>query len=603
MAPVAGFHGRASAFTLVPAEWPAASRCVFHSEGVETYHPEEQARLVSDKHRTMQSTALTGRSDGPQGIGVREILIWCALATLYAAGHLFITHGPLLRNDSYEYLSAADNFLAGRPARTSIVYFDSERSAGRIPAPLTTFPAGYPFATAVVAATGVPAKYSASVVSVAALVLLIPAVGFAGRLLSISALLTRVLLVWLVGNSWVAVYGSAVTAESLYTLTSFAAITLFAAGMVRAQADSPRVWPFILGSLLVGLSYWVRYAGLFLFVASASFFAIRSIVIRDKTSRNAAALSIGPAAAVIGAGLLRNELLVGNWKGGNEKAVHHPFASVLRDFLIWMHHLLLGGIAAARVGWLEALLAGGVLALGIVLVAALMRRRRRALTRKTPCLGPRSLLCWYVAVYCGGMIYLGITSVISFDTRMFYPLLPPLLLLLMCGLQSGEPPSYPRSAARAAFLIGLSAATIGYLCIHARSYCAPLGPAPDEIVARELSGMVSPGVTMQSWIASNVPADEVVIANQGQASGYVLRRKTLALASPQYSDQRWNAAAIDHVMRTYDARLLILYGGDAGDDVLRDSPFLAALAGGLPPPGWLVLAAHSRGITVFRRIS
>lgn len=554
------------------------------------------------KHRTMKSTIATGRSSGPEKFGVPEILVWCALVTLCVAGHLFITHGPLLRNDSYQYLSAAENFLAGRPAYTSIVYFDSERSAGRIPAPLTTFPAGFSLATSVVAATGLPLQYSALVVSVSALALLIPVIVYAARLLAIGTFLTRALLIWFIGNSWVSVYGSAVAADSLYMLMSSTALTLFATGMIRADARSPRVWPFIFGSLFVGLSYWVRYAGLFLFVSTAAFFAVRSLIVRDKASRNAT-LTLGLAAAIIGAGFLRNELLVGTWKGGNDKVVHHSVIAVLHDFIIWAHHLLLGGIASARFSWPELVLAAGSLATGAAI--ALRGRGARSARARLPWserLGPSALLLAYVAVYCAGMIYLGITSVISFETRMFYPLLPPALLLLARSLQLGEPAPHTASATRTMFFVGLSAATIGYLCIHDRSYFASLGPAPHELVARELSGVISPGMTMQSWIAINIPADETIIANQGQASGYVLHRKTLALVSQQYSDQSWGDAAVHSVMQIYDAHFLILYSGDAADDVLHDSAFLSALAHG-SPPSWLKLVARSSGVAVFRVIT
>ncbi len=524
---------------------------------------------------------------------------------LCVAGHLFITHGPLLGNDSYVYLSEAENFLAGRPASTSIVYFDTERSAGRIPAPVTTFPAGFSLATSAVAATGLPLEYSALAVSILALALLIPVLAYAARLLEIGTLLTRALLIWLIGNSWVSIYATADTAESLFTLTSVTAITLFATGMIRARADSPRMWPFLLGSLLMGLSYWVRYAGLFLFLSAAVFFALRSLIIRDKTSRHVT-LTLGLAAAIIGAGFLRNELLVGNWKGGNGKEVHHAIAQVLHDFLVSVHHLLLGGIASARFSWFEVLLVAGSLA---AVVATTIRGRNRHTERASSSwkdrLGPSALMVWYVAVYCAGMIYLGMTSVISFDTRMFYPLLPLALLLLARSLQRGQPAPQPTPTltARAAFCVGLAAATIGYLAIHARSYLTPLGPAPHELIVRELRGADSSGTSMQSWISVNIPADEVTIANQGQASGYVLHRKTVALVSQQYSNQVWDAAAIHSVMQTYGARFLILYSGDATDDVLHDSPFLSALAHGAPPPTWLALAARSRGVAVFRVIT
>ncbi len=533
------------------------------------------ALLRCEERPTTKWATATGRSSEPAKLGDLELLVWCTLAVLCVTGHSFITHGPLLGNDSYVYLSEAENFLAGRPASTSIVYFDTERSAGRIPAPVTTFPAGFSLATSAVTATGLPLEYSALAISISALALLIPVLTYAARLLGIGTFLTRALLAWLIGNSWVSIYATADTAESLFTLTSVAAITLLITGMIRARAGSPRLWPFLLGSLLIGLSYWVRYAGVFLFLSTAVLFAARSLIIRDKASRNAT-LTLGVAAAIIGAGFLRNELLTGNWKGGNGKEVHHAIVQVLHDFLVSVHHLLLGGIASARFSWLEGLFVAGSLATGIAITT---RGGKAPLTGRLPWrdrLGPSALMIWYVAVYCAGMIYLGVTSVISFDTRMFYPILPVALLLLARLLQVGEPTSQSVLAARTAFCVGLASATTGYVCIHARSYFTTLGPAPHELVVRELGGAVSSGSSMQSWISATYwrrshrskprPGQRVVAPH----------RKTLALVSQQYSNQVWDAAAIHSVMRTYDARFLILYSGEAADDVVHDSPFLSA---------------------------
>lgn len=550
-------------------------------------------------YRIMKSTFATISSSDTKRVGTVEVLLWCALAVLCVAGHLLITRGPVLRNDSYEYLSAAENFLAGRPGYTSIVYFDSERSEGRIPAPLTTFPAGFSFATSVVAATGLPVKSSALIVSVSALALLIPIMVIAARTLAIGTFFTRALLIWLIGNSWIAIYAGAIEAESLFTLVSFTAITLLMSGTIRAEESSPRGAAFVVGSFLVGLSYWVRYAGIFLLVSTTALFAIRGVILRDRNSRKQI-LALGLAAAVIIAGAVRNVLLVGNWKGGNGKEVHHPIATVLHTFLVSAHHLLLGGVASAQFGWSEAVLVAGAVAIG---VAAMLRGRQRRTGRDEATLwnrrlGPSALLICYVAVYCAGMIYLGITSVISFDTRMFFPILPVVLLLLARLLQFAAPSADSRSDSRAVFFIGLCIATIGYLSIHARSYAASLGPAPHEIVARELNGIVSPGLTMRSWLAANVPAGEVIIANQGQACGYVLHRRTLALASQQYSSQHWDEAAIRSLMRDYHAHFLILFSGNAGDELLHDSAFLSALARG-STPSWLALVAHTRDVAVF----
>ena len=83
-------------------------------------------------------------------IQLAEVVIWMLLALLAASA--IRTFRPMpLGNDSYQYLNVAENFRHDHHLTTSLVNFDTERSHGRIPAPLTTFPVGYPFVVAILA--------------------------------------------------------------------------------------------------------------------------------------------------------------------------------------------------------------------------------------------------------------------------------------------------------------------------------------------------------------------------------------------------------------------------------------------------------------------
>jgi hypothetical protein len=534
-----------------------------------------------------------------------ETLVWGALAVIVLLGHLAITHGPLLGNDAYQYLSVTNNFLAGTPASTSIVHFDPERSWGRIPAPLTTFPPGYPLAVAAVALTGLSTESAALLVSAASFVLLIPLLIQGARSLALGSGVTRALLVALIGNSWAAIYATAATTESLFTLASFAAVVFLIAAMSCALSESTTPQPsaagtslpvtlLLLGSLLAGLAYWVRYAGLFLLAALGLYYLVRLAMQRDRRALIAFGC-LGVAVAVVGAGLVRNQLLAGSWKGGNTKIVHHPLGQVLRETTIWLHHLFLGGIADAHVGIAEALLAVGV----VGLVAAAVGGTKRAPHRPGwPGSGTSLLLC-YAFVYCAGMVYLGVTSVISFDTRMFYPLLPVLLLLLGVVLTAGAKAAASRGRSWI-FTCGLLLAGAGYLWINARSYLAPPAPAPHQSIERQLAGEVAPGVTLRAWLQRSLPPAATVVANRGQAAAYVIHRNTVSLITREYSDQQWDERTMRALMRRFHARYLILFTGDAPSLVtLSESPFLAGLVRGAPC-SWLTPAARNHDAVVFQ---
>jgi hypothetical protein len=468
-------------------------------------------------------------------------------------------------------------------------------------------------------------EHAALLVSVLAFVLLVPFFVWAARTLELTAGVTRVLLVCLIGNSWAAIYATSATTESLFMFTSCAGIILLLSAAGRRElpaervpaaqacaeparaahppAQDPQRQPpharhfqlLLLASALIGLSYWVRYAGVFLFAAAVVYCVAQLGFRRDRTSLRAV-LCLGLAAAIIAAGFVRNQLLVGSWKGGNTKGVHHPLKEVVREFVIWLHHLFLGGIASARV---DVLL--GLLLLGIVMVVIAAARSPRAHSWRPQWAenGPALLLLCYAAVYCAGMVYLGVTSVISFDTRMFYPLLPVLLLLLGVALSAAERSAAPAKARMTAFYCGLVLVTGAYLGINARSYAAPLA-APHESIERQLNGEIAPGTTLRAWLATNVAPSQVVVANRGQASEYVLQRNTVSLITREYSDQQWDEPAMHSLMRTFGAHFLILYTGDAASTAaVAESPFLVGLAQGTAP-SWLKLATRNHDVLVFR---
>ena len=49
-----------------------------------------------------------------QGPSLWELLLWCLLAVALCIFQYWAYKGPLLGNDSYQYLSVAENALAGK---------------------------------------------------------------------------------------------------------------------------------------------------------------------------------------------------------------------------------------------------------------------------------------------------------------------------------------------------------------------------------------------------------------------------------------------------------------------------------------------------------
>jgi hypothetical protein len=523
-------------------------------------------------------------------------LLWCLLAALAILVRSEIVGGPRLSNDSYQYLVTAENFRRGEPAATSIVHFDAERSHGRIPAPLTTFPAGYSALIALISAGGLSYEQAGALVSMLATIALIALFGSAARLLGMSVTMARVLIALLVASSaWLAT-GNHVASEALFATMAFAALLMLLAAESAERSDRDYVLLQLAANLLIAGAFWVRYAGLFFFAAIAAFHGLRWLATRTRRGLYAiAAMSV--SAASIGAALWRNHVLVGSWKGGNTKQVENDIPDLLYRFARTMYQLFLGQHPA------ELGLAEGVLALALAVIVATGLRalwRSRAAQLSDPRM---QLLAACTAVYTCAMLYLGARSVISFGPRMFVPLLP-VLLLLLGGLCCNAAPSMAHLPQARRVLHGVAwILVVAYAAINMRFLLEPPGIMPHERVQARLAAPVAAGTSLRDWVEREVaPEATLVVASDGQATGYVLKRRILSLVSPQYSDQLWTEEAVREAMNRFGARYLLVYDGSGEPEAsTRSSAFLGALAGG-SAPGWLgVLADNGRARLFARR--
>lgn len=527
-------------------------------------------------------------------LSATEIVLWCLLYAVASAGFLYHSGGPGLSDDSYQYLSEAANIRDGHGFTTSIVHFDTERAHGRLPAPLTTFPPGYSLAIAEISRIGLARERIALLISMASLILLVPLTTCAASLLELSILSTRTALVLLLGSFGAGLFSTAVATESLFTALSFGALVCLLL-YERGSGGTPLA---AVGNLLVGCACWVRYAGLFLFVAVVLYLAWRAFDKRDRRSLTAAA-SLALPAGLITFLLMRNTILTGSWKGGNTKAVVHPLTAVLKQFVVATYHLFFGGGIPARLGALQVTLGAGILLLSALQLARLARRpnTRTAFRSAFPYV---MLLLIYVAVYNAALIYLGMFSMISFGSRYFYPLLPVYFLLFGLVLTRGQTMSAARSAS---FLwIACVAMIVGsYWGMNLENTMAHRSVPPDRAVEASFVLPSGTGRSLRSWFDANVPSNAVLVATDGQATAYALNRKVVSLVRSDLSDQHWGENEVRAVMQQYGADFLILYPqiDPAIEPVQQESAFLQELIEGRRPR-WLQLAAENSQVMIFQ---
>ena len=515
-----------------------------------------------------------------------EIVLWgAALAVLLVVR--LATAGASLSNDGYQYLSEAGDIRSGNGFSTSIVHFDEEQSYGRIPAPLTTFPPGYPLMIALLSYLGLSLKSAAVVCSALCAIALVPLTLLLCREAEVDSNGTRFALALVEGNCLGLVLGTAVNADVLFTLLSCGVIVAYWAALSPGNSPSRRrVLLFVCG-IFTGAAYCVRYAAILLLIALIAFIVFQAIVSR-RIKLIADALPLMSAFLLIGPLMLRNYLAVGSWRGGNTKLLFTPVYETARTMLFTMHQAL---FVAPRpvLGPGEIVLYAGL----AVFVWAVVTSRvalRIAPNHRVP-----GLIIVYTGTYLGLLSYIGSTSAVGISSRYFYPLIPVWSIAAALLIQQvwAAPSKLPR--------LGAVAVLTGYIALNARGLTSP-NPAAfhEDLRVRLQSSISDSGSTVQDWIAGNIPLDAVVTASCGQPTGYVLGRPVLSLVDKRYSRQEWNDTYLVAAMDRFQSHWLILYPQAACAFEQRDWPNLERLARGHAAPG-LSLAVQTSGITIFRR--
>jgi hypothetical protein len=515
---------------------------------------------------------------------IAEVLVWALLAFMSASFMRALRPMPLA-DDSYQYLNVAENFSQGRGLTTSLVHFDAERSHGQIPAPLTTFPPGYPIAIAAASFGGdlqAAARLLSSVCYSGTAALLAWALVAAGA----AAFLRQVVLLLFVTNAVALDFATSVFSEPLFMLLATSAVALL---ISAERAQHHVILRAVIAHSIAGLAYWVRYAGLFLIVALVAYAFVRLVVERNRLRAILASTTLIPIAlsAVL---MLRNVVVVRTWKGGNEMAVYNSLKSVTLDYVRAHLHLMLGGHAVTFGIW-EGLL----LAVGLGLACLVLAELRKANWSQPD---PATLLVGLcIVIYSAGMFYAGLRTVISFGTRMFFPALP--LYLLLLGLALSSLQSRLLEGARNFLPLwkpALLLLVVGYAGVNARDLYQPRAPAPHEVLAAMYAQPAADGQPLIKWVESNIGARDVIVATDGQATGYLLHRPTVSMIGAHYSPVRWECDEVNQEMRRFGSTYVILYKpSSARDDsfLLDESQFVASSVSGQPLCGFAVAAENS----------
>jgi hypothetical protein len=503
-----------------------------------------------------------------------EIAVW-ALAAVLAAGAMLAWKPFPLSNDGIVYLNVAENLRNGHGVSTTIIHYDTERSHGRIPAPMTSFPPGYPF---VLWLSGLSER-SGRIVSIAsfagtaamlAWILLLTRVPLRPRVLAMTILLTNVVSVR---------FATGILTEPLFTLLTLSALV----GLTRADAlvrgRRFKDIAIVLSCLAIGLAYTIRYAGLFLVLPVIAFALYLAAVTRRWRPALATFIPLSIAAAV----MLRNSLAVGDWRGGNDMEIVKPWRALIQEYARGQLHLLLG-FHRTQIGVWE-----GILIAATILVV--VRLSFAPMQTKDEWREPALVTLW-ILIYTAAFFYAARNSVVDLDSRMFVPMVPCYLLLLGMLLRR-----WPQSPTLASGGLLLTIA-VCYAAANARDLYMPDPPPRPEILSGLLAQPAADGRPLRTWIDTNIGADEVLLAPDGQVTAHLLLRPVLSMVPAVYSPIRWECGEIRKQMERFRVRYLFVYlplppGSPENEDfLLTESRFLAGSVEQQEACGFTVAAAN-----------
>jgi hypothetical protein len=504
---------------------------------------------------------------------------------------------PELQPDSFQYLSVAENMLKGHLGYTSLVHFDAERSFGLVPAPFVTFPMGFSLAIALLSLTGLSLEGAALLVSAASTVACVPLLAWIAGQMGLSRLLRNVVVACFVFNGAALQYGTAAMSEALFTFVVLLGLALLVAAQLRDGAGARWLW--VAAGLAFGGAYFVRYAGLF-FVIGLGLLVLRHLLASNRSLASGKAVAFAVASLAVMAGMARNILLIGDWRGGHETVTGNPSPfALLGPVRAAVSETFLGsdpGTLIPRALLIVAFLA----AIGWLIWNHLRRRETQAPTRPVM----KGILIDFVllaAVYASGIFYASLTSVVSIGPRMFVPLTPMLLLTVGMVLQPLLATT-GRTSRTTHQLPGFALAASFCLYVFLNFLVFRLPPVDRaSAVASQMDVVSSDGTSARAAILDHVGANSVIVANNGQAVGYVLGLPTVSLVGPHYSSIEWNEGAIRDTVRRFDAGVIVISAPQPGapdDSDFIPSSFVRQLALG-EAPSWLQLAYRSSDVLVY----
>jgi hypothetical protein len=538
----------------------------------------------------------------------RRVLLSCILLFATCCVKLYPAWQPQLFNDSFQYLSVAENSLYGRIGETSLIHWDEDRSFAHIPTPMTNFPIGYPILISGIQSLGITGESAGLIISLASSIGSIFLLELLCRRMLLPPRYRAAVLLAFSSSSATVTFATVVLSEAAFTLSILVGLTLTMYvidwGDRQSEADERKRVAFaIAAGIAFGLSYWFRYAGLFFIVGLLLWISIELVISRPAKfhSKKNIIIVVAISSCLVLIGLLRNQILVGSWRGGNNKYVHHDLSELAHDYAIAAFELIFGpgDVSYDLIRIIRLLLGLSLLLASAISIVFLFRAPESVTLRFSRLAGsPVGLFTILIFTYVVCLAYAASRTGIDRNFRYFFPIFPPILALGALFVYSNTT-SDKNSVGWKVWMGSWIASLIFFSILNFSISLSIQNSLNLDSTRSDLDRKIGRWPSLYALINSKTTTDDVIMANNGQAIGYFTHRKMVSFIGTKNSRILWTDVVVRENMSRYKAKLLIIHKRrDEYSSLKIQTAFLHQLSNA-QSPGWLRLLAASDTFVVY----
>lgn len=343
-----------------------------------------------------------------------------------------IYKNSFIGSDTAQYLSVAKNLFSGEGFSTSIIYYNENKLSGRVPAPQTVFPNGYPFLINLVMQLGFSPSYSAFLICMLCFNLIGIELYIIAKKLNYSKIIVIVIILFwffLVYN-WLAVL-------SCISEMCFIFFTTTSAYFILKSETTKKKYYVLLSSIAAALSFTMRYAGIFFILSIILYFTWELIKYKKRDSIIDLLLISFIPIITVGLTVIRNYSITGGFRGSSR---YLPEGTIKKLFYkIYSSFCTLSGFSkkalyAYDIPSILMAITGGILLVFLVRYI-MISHKLEYYQQRDDSIRLNNLSAFYLTLSLLFLAYFDLAAIEPFHHRYLIPLIPFMAIIVSNKLQ------------------------------------------------------------------------------------------------------------------------------------------------------------------------